>query len=195
MVFVWFSLRVRSSYCWHHHFQYFYFTLTAEPGLISSLFFPSIFFQKRIFEDKLHQLVYGPGALWDCQQCQGTEGWVLIEQIPDVFSAMTLLVGRQEEHLARKKLSVGVLAWLSVLSCIWSSWCHPINSCFSKIQNGLPFWCRLTQVVLEKRPLHVCVCACGCVWVCVRCICLYAVVCCVWQVTCCWCCGEHWSYR
>jgi len=34
----------------------------------------------------------------------------------------------------------------------------PIISCFSKIQNGLPFWCRLTQVVLEKRPLNVCVC-------------------------------------
>jgi len=33
-----------------------------------------------------------------------------------------------------------------------SSWCHchPIISCSSKIQNGLPFWCRLTQVVLEK---------------------------------------------
>jgi len=32
--------------------------------------------------------------------------------------------------------------------------CHPIISCSSKIQNGLPFWCRLTQVVLEKRPLN-----------------------------------------
>jgi len=30
------------------------------------------------------------------------------------FSALTLLVGRQEGHLACKKLSVGVLAWLSV---------------------------------------------------------------------------------
>jgi len=40
--------------------------------------------------------------------------------------------------------------------CIWSSWCHchPIISCSSKIQNGLPFWCRLTHVVLEKRPLN-----------------------------------------
>ena len=29
--------------------------------------------------------------------------------------------------------------------CIWSSWCHchPIISLSSKIQNGLPFWCRL----------------------------------------------------
>jgi len=26
----------------------------------------------------------------------------------------------------------------------------------TKIQNGLPFWCRLTQVVLEKRPLNRC---------------------------------------
>ena len=81
-------------------------------------------------------------------------------------------VGHQEEHLTRKKLSEGVLAWLSVWSvvqmiCIWSSWCHchPIISCFSKIQNGLPFWCRLIQVVLEKRPLNVCVCVCVCVCV------------------------------
>jgi len=38
---------------------------------------------------------------------------------------LTLLVGHQEEHPARKKLSDGVLAWLSVWSevqmiCIWS---------------------------------------------------------------------------
>jgi len=32
------------------------------------------------------------------------------------FSALTLLVGRQEGHLACKKLSAGVLAWLSVWS-------------------------------------------------------------------------------
>jgi len=31
-----------------------------------------------------------------------------------VFCALTLLVGRQEGHLACKKLSGGVLAWLSV---------------------------------------------------------------------------------
>jgi len=32
------------------------------------------------------------------------------------FSALTLLVGRQEEHLSRKKLSIEMLAWLSVWS-------------------------------------------------------------------------------
>ena len=41
------------------------------------------------------------------------------------FSALTLLVGRQEEHPACKKLSGVVLAWLSVWSevqiCIWPS--------------------------------------------------------------------------
>jgi len=41
------------------------------------------------------------------------------------FSALMLLVGRQEEHPACKKLSGGVLAWLSVWSevqtYIWPS--------------------------------------------------------------------------
>ena len=41
------------------------------------------------------------------------------------FSALTLLVGRQEGHPACKKPSGGVLAWLSVWSevqsCVWPS--------------------------------------------------------------------------
>ena len=41
------------------------------------------------------------------------------------FRALTLLVGRQEGHPVCKKLSGGVLAWLSVWSevqtCIWPS--------------------------------------------------------------------------
>ena len=41
------------------------------------------------------------------------------------FSALTLMVGQQEGHPACKKLSGGVLAWLSVWSelqtCIWPS--------------------------------------------------------------------------
>jgi len=35
---------------------------------------------------------------------------------PVAFSALTLLVGRQEGHPACKKLSGGVLAWLSAWS-------------------------------------------------------------------------------
>jgi len=45
--------------------------------------------------------------------------------VAGAFSALTLLVGRQEEHPACKKLSGEVLAWLSVWSevqtCIWPS--------------------------------------------------------------------------
>jgi len=41
------------------------------------------------------------------------------------FSALTLLAGRQEGHPACKKLSGGLLTWLSVWSevqtCIWPS--------------------------------------------------------------------------
>ena len=41
------------------------------------------------------------------------------------FSALTLLVGRQEGHPAGKKQSGGVLVWLSVWrkvqTCIWPS--------------------------------------------------------------------------
>jgi len=33
------------------------------------------------------------------------------------FSALTLLVGRQEGHLACKELSGGMLAWLSGMRC------------------------------------------------------------------------------
>jgi len=66
--------------------------------------------------------------------------------IVTAFSALTLLFECQKEHLACKKLSDEVLAWLSVWSevqmiCTWSSWCHchPFISCFIKIQDGLTF--------------------------------------------------------
>ena len=80
-----------------------------------------------------------------CLQCFDTVGWA---------------AGRVSGLL---KSCGGVLEWWSVWSkvqmiCIWPSWCHchPIISCSSTIQNGLPFWCLLTQVVLEKRPLNGC---------------------------------------
>ena len=36
----------------------------------------------------------------------------------------------------------------------------PAVSCFSKIQVGLPFWYRLTWVVLDEGPLNWFVCVC-----------------------------------
>ena len=82
------------------------------------------------------------------------------------FSALTLLVGRQEGHPACKKLSGGLLAWLSVWSemqtCIWPSWyhCHSLSLASVKSRLVLPFWYRLTWLVPDKRPLNGCVCVC-----------------------------------
>jgi len=85
------------------------------------------------------------------------------------FSALTLLVGRQEGHPACKKTEWWVLAWLSVWSelhtCIWPSWCHchPLSLASVKSRLVLPFWYRLTWVVLEKGALN------GCMYVCIVC--------------------------
>jgi len=51
---------------------------------------------------------------------------VLLHCIECAFSALTLLVGRQEGHPACKKQSGGVLAyclsvWSEVQTCIWPS--------------------------------------------------------------------------
>jgi len=97
------------------------------------------------------------------------------------FSALTLLVGRQEGHPACKNLSGGVLAWLSVWSkvqnCIWPSWCHchSLSPASIKSRLVLPFWYRLTRVVLEKGPLNGCVCVRACVRACV-CVCVCVCV-------------------
>ena len=56
------------------------------------------------------------------------------------FSALTLLVGRQEGHPACTKVSDGVLAWLSVWSevqtCIWPSWCHCHSLSLASVKSG-----------------------------------------------------------
>jgi len=70
---------------------------------------------------------------------------VIVSAKQIVFNALTLLVGRQEERLTCNKLSDEALVWLSVWSeqtiCMWSSccYCHPVVSCFIKIQNGFTF--------------------------------------------------------
>jgi len=84
------------------------------------------------------------------------------------FSALTLLVGRQEGHPACKKLSSGVLVWLSIWSevqtCIWPRWyhCHSLSLTSVKSRLVLPFWYRLTRVVPDQGPLNGCVCVCVC---------------------------------
>jgi len=84
--------------------------------------------------------------------------------INSAFSALMLLVGQQEEHPACKKLSGGVLAWLSVWSevqtCISPSWCHCHSLSLASVKSRLvlPSWYQLTWVVPEKGMLNGCVC-------------------------------------
>jgi len=67
-----------------------------------------------------------------------------------------------------KKLSGGVLAWLSdwseVQTCIWPSGCHCHSLSLASVKSRLvfPFWYQLTRIVPEKRPLNGCVCVCVC---------------------------------
>ena len=70
--------------------------------------------------------------------------WISVFSI--AFSALMLLVGRQEEHPACKKLSGGVQI------CIRPSWCHchSLPLALVKSRLVLPFWYWLTWVVLEK---------------------------------------------
>ena len=88
------------------------------------------------------------------------------------FSALTLLVGRQEGHPACKKLSGGVLVWLFIWSevqvCIWPicCQCHSLSLASVKSRLVLPFWYQPIRVVPEKEPLNGCVraCVCACVF-------------------------------
>ena len=79
------------------------------------------------------------------------------------FSALTLLVGRQEGHPAVKKTErcgAGTVIYLERGADLHMAPLMPLPltvSCFSKIQIGSPFWYRLTRVVPGKGPLTGCV--------------------------------------
>jgi len=80
------------------------------------------------------------------------------------FSALTLLVGRQEGHPACKKhkwWGAGVVICLERGAYLHIAQLMPLPltvSCFSKIQIGFTF---LVPAHLEKGPLNGCVCECG----------------------------------
>jgi len=82
------------------------------------------------------------------------------------FSALTLLVGRQEGHLACKKTEwwgAGVvicLEWVADLHMVQLMPVPLTVSCFSKIQIDFTFWYQLTRVIPDKGPLNRCVCVC-----------------------------------
>ena len=83
------------------------------------------------------------------------------------FSALMLLVGRQEGNPACKKLSGWVLTWLSVWSkvqtCIWPSWCHCHSLSLASVKSRLVFTFLVPAHLGSpgKRAVkRVCVCVC-----------------------------------
>jgi len=100
-----------------------------------------------------------------CSCCCNSNRVIYIALPTAAFSALTLLVGRQEGHPACKKnLSGGVLAWLSVWSdvqaCIRPSGCHCHSLSLASVKSKLvlPFCYRLTRVVPDRGPLKRYVC-------------------------------------
>ena len=95
-------------------------------------------------------------AAWHFSACVST--------IFCAFSALTLLVGRQEGHPACKKLEwwfAGVVICLERGADLhMPSWCHCHSLSLAPVKSRLvlPFWYRLTRVVPDKRPLNRCVC-------------------------------------
>jgi len=85
------------------------FCLKPQSRMSDALLFLAELFSPGKFSQKLRYLVLVPDVDASCV----------------AFSDLTLLVGRQEGHPACKKLSSGVLAWLSdwskVQTCIWPS--------------------------------------------------------------------------
>jgi len=89
---------------------------------------------------------------------------ILHSRSPFAFSALTLLVGRQEEHSAWKIEWWGVGVVMSEARCRLFAYGPADVTAIPKPHHllphlnpnwFLPFWYWLTQVVLEKRPSNV----------------------------------------
>jgi len=101
------------------------------------------------------------------QVCSGAvvKSFIALVSVYSIVSALTLLVGRQEGHLACKKLSGGVLAWLSVWSEVQtctrpsSCHCHSVSLASVKSRLVLPFWYRLSfstlTLLVGRQEGHV----------------------------------------
>jgi len=77
------------------------------------------------------------------------------------FSALTLLVWRQEGIRSVKKLGVGMLVVMICTSYSFNCHHHLDHPCSNNIQNANPeFWYHLTRVVQKKLPLNECCCCC-----------------------------------
>ena len=78
------------------------------------------------------------------------------------FSALTLLVGRQEGHQACKKLEWWLSVWSEVQACTRPSWCHCHSLSLASVKSRLVTF--LVPVHLgspgQRAVKRVCVCVC-----------------------------------
>ena len=89
-------------------------------------------------------------------------------KLPLAFSALTLLVGRQEGHTACKKTEwwgAGVVICLERGADLHVAQLMPLPLSLASAKSGLvlPFWYWLRQVVPDKGPLNGRVSVCVCV--------------------------------
>ena len=109
--------------------------------------------------------------LWRRRCWRATEGDFASYFLLFAFNALPLLVRWQEGRLACKNWwDVGVVIRLgggADLHMAHLMWLPLTVSSSVKSSLVLPFWYRLTWVVLEKGPLNGCVCVCACM--CVSC--------------------------
>ena len=85
------------------------------------------------------------------------------------FSALTLLVGRQEGHPACKKTKWWRAVGSEVQTCIWPSWCHCQSLSLASVKSrfGFTFLVPAHPGSPGQRLLNGCVCVCACACVCV----------------------------
>ena len=101
--------------------------------------------------------------------CFGLINTLCANQVPSVLWCCWL--GGRKGIRPVKKLSGGVLVWLSVWSevqtCIWPNWCHCHSLSLASVKSRLvsPIWYRLTRVVPDTRPLNRCKTLCVQTWV------------------------------
>jgi len=99
--------------------------------------------------------------------------YLCVYMSPYAFSALTLLVGWQEGHLACRKLEwwcTGMVMFLERDADLHMAQLMPLPLTVSAVKSRfvLPFWYRLTWVVPRKRAVKlVCVCVCViCYYIC-----------------------------
>ena len=153
-----YALPIHSRFIWQFGYVYAACTL-IHPALNWSIFSPSIVYQLgEIWTSVVLPLQSATRLPFNTQCPVFIHYWYAALQC---FDAVGWAAGR---HPASKKLSGGVLAWLSVLSevqtCIIIVQLMPLPLASVKSRLVLPFWYWLTWVVPDKGLLSGCVCVC-----------------------------------